>query len=116
MALLSSTPGTRLGSLGALGMAIAWTAMSFGTATAPAGAQTPSKAYYRAELAQPATQAKVIAGDLVWACDGTACVADRGTSRPLRICREVNRKFGEVVNFTTKGEVLPAEDLAKCNG
>lgn len=116
MALLSSTPGTRLGSLGALGMAIAWTAMSFGTTTAPVAAQTPSKAYYRAELAQPAAQAKVIAGDLVWACDGTSCVADRGTSRPLRICREVNRKFGEVVNFTAKGEALPAEDLAKCNG
>ena len=116
MSFFASTPGTRLGSIGALGMALVWTALSFGTATAPAAAQTPSKAYYRAELAQPATATRAIAGDLVWACNGNSCVADKGTSRPLRICREVNRKFGVVTNFTAKGEVLPAEDLEKCNG
>ena len=58
----------------------------------------------------------MIAGDLVWSCTGTSCVADKGTSRPLRICREANRKAGQIVSFTTKGEALPAEDLAKCNG
>lgn len=118
MTFLASTPGTRLGTIGALGMAIAWTAATFGLAVAPApaNAQTPSKAFYRAELAQPASQPKAIAGNLVWACTGSTCVADKGTSRPLRICREVNRKFGEVVTFTAKGEALPAEDLAKCNG
>lgn len=116
MTLFASTPGTRLGSIGALGMALVWTALTFGAATTPVAAQNPSKAYYRAELAQPASEPRVIAGDLVWACSGTSCVADKGTSRPLRICREVNRKFGEVVNFTAKGELLPAEDLEKCNG
>lgn len=117
MAPLASTPGTRLGSIGALGMALTWSALTFGTALtpAPAVAQVPSKAYYRAELAQPAAQPRVVAGDLVWACDGTSCVADKGSSRPLRICREVNRKLGEVASFTAKGEALPAEDLAKCN-
>ena len=84
-------------------------------AWSPATAQAPSKAYYRAELAQPAQQSRVIAGDLVWACEGTSCVAKKGTSRPLRICREVNRKLGEIASFTAKGEALPAEDLAKCN-
>jgi hypothetical protein len=79
-------------------------------------AQNPSKAYYRAELAQPAAQPKAIAGDLVWACNGTSCTADKGTSRPLRICRDLNRKFGEITNFTAKGEQLAAEDLEKCNG
>lgn len=118
MALLASTPGTRLGSLGALGMALTWTAVTFGSALTPtpAIAQTPSKAYYTAELAQPASESRAIAADLVWACNGTSCVADKGTSRPLRICREVNRKFGTVATFTAKGEAMPAEDLAKCNG
>lgn len=117
MALLSSTPGTRLGSLGALGMALTWTAFTFGSALAPqpAVAQTPGKAYYTVELAQPASETRAIAGSLVWACSGTSCIAEKGSSRPLRICREVNRKFGTVATFTTKGEALPAEELAKCN-
>lgn len=108
----------RFSSIGAIGLALTWTALSFASALtpAPAMAQNPSKAYYRAELAQPASETRVIAGDLVWACSGTSCVADKGASRPLRICREVNRKFGEVTNFTAKGETLAAEDLARCNG
>lgn len=108
----------RIGSLGALGLALVWTSLSFGAALAPspAAAQNPSKAFYRAELAQPASESRAIAGDLVWACQGTSCIADKGTSRPLRICREFNRKFGAVASFTAKGEALPAEDLARCNG
>lgn len=108
----------RFTSIGAIALALSWTAVGFGAAFAPAPAmaQNPGKAYYRAQLAQPAAQTRAIAGDLLWACNGTSCVARKGTSRPLRICRELNRKFGEVTNFTAKGEVLPAEDLAKCNG
>ncbi len=107
----------RFGTVGAIGLAIAWTAVSFGAAVspAPAIAQTPSKAYYRAELAQPASETRAIAGELVWACNGTSCIADKGTSRPLRICREVNRKFGQVTSFTARGEALPAQELEKCN-
>lgn len=117
MTLFPATPGTRLGTIGSMALALAWTAASFtAVAPAPAAAQIPSKAYYRAELAQPAAQTKVIAGDLVWSCTGTSCVADKGTSRPLRICRDLNRKFGEVTNFTAKGELLAAEELEKCNG
>ena len=117
MALFASTPGTRLGSLGALGMALTWTALTFGSALTPepAVAGTPGKAYYTAELAQPAGETRAIAGSLVWVCNGTSCIADKGSSRPLRICREVNRKFGTVATFTAKGEALPAEELAKCN-
>lgn len=117
MTLFASTPGTRLGTVGSLALALAWAAASFtALAPSPAMAQNPGKAYYRAELTQPATQARVIAGDLLWACSGTSCVADKGTSRPLRVCRELFRKFGEVTTFTTKGELLPPEELAKCNG
>ena len=108
----------RFSSIGAIGLALTWTTLSFGAALTPtpAMAQTPGTAYYRAELAQPASETRAIAGDLVWACNGTSCVADKGTSRPLRICRDINRKFGEVTNFSTKGEALAAEDLDRCNG
>ena len=117
MTLLSSTPGTRRGVIGSLGLALAWTVASFtAIGPAPAMAQNPDKAYYRAELAQPASQPKAIAGDLVWACNGTSCTANKGASRPLRICRDLNRKFGAVTTFSAKGEALPAEELAKCNG
>ena len=44
------------------------------------------------------------------------CVAAKGTSRPMRICRGLAREFGEVTSFTAKGKELPAEKLAKCNG
>lgn len=116
MTLFASTPGTRLGSLVSLALALAWTAASFtAVGSAPAMAQNPGKAYYRAELAQPAAERRVVAGEVVWACSGTSCVADKGTSRPLRICRELNRKFGEITNFTAKGELLPAGELEKCN-
>ena len=103
--------------IGALALALAWTTLSFGIAVAPspAMAQNLSKGYYRAELAQPASQPRAIAGSLVWSCQGTSCTADKGTSRPLRICRELNRKFGAVASFTAKGEALSAEELARCN-
>lgn len=111
-------PLPRMTNIGAVGLAIAWTAASFGAAItpAPAMAQNPGKAYYRAELAQPAGEPRAIAGDLVWACQGTSCVADKGTSRPARICRDLNRKLGQVASFTAKGEALSTEDLARCNG
>ena len=113
-----SLSSARLGSLGAIGLAVTWTAVTFGFALTPTAAiaQGPGTAYYRAELAQPAPSSRAIAGDVVWSCDGTSCVANKGTSRPLRVCREVNRKLGEVASFTAKGEALPSEDLAKCNG
>lgn len=108
----------RVTSVGALGLALTWTALSFGAALTPtpAMAQNPGKAYYRAELAQPAAQPRAIAGNLVWSCQGTSCTADKGTSRPLRVCRELNRKHGAIASFTTKGEALPAEELTRCNG
>ena len=43
MTFFASTPGTRLGSIGALGMALVWTALTFGAATAPVAAQNPGR-------------------------------------------------------------------------
>lgn len=102
--------------IGAIGAAMAWTALSLGAAISPAPAQAADGPYYRAELAAPAKSTRAIAGGIAWTCAGTTCVAGKGTSRPLRVCRELQRQVGTVASFTTKGEPLEDEKLAKCNG
>ena len=96
--------------------AIAYTALTFGAATAPAPASAQSGAYYIATLAQPAAERNAVAGGVAWTCEGTTCVANKGSSRPMRICRGLNREFGEITSFRTQGEELAEDRLAKCNG
>lgn len=103
--------------LAAIVGAVAWTTASFGAALAPAPAAAASNApYYTAELAQPAKDRVFVAGGVAWQCNGTTCVAEKGTSRPMRICRELQRDVGEIAGFTAKGEALAEDKLAKCNG
>ena len=106
----------RSGRLGVFALALAYTGVTFGTLIAPAPAAASSGAYYTAELAAPASEARTVASGVAWSCKGTTCVANKGTSRPLRICRGLSREFGEVVSFTAKGKQLAEERLAKCNG
>ncbi|MFL0355526.1 CC_3452 family protein [Erythrobacter sp. GH1-10] len=96
--------------------AIAYTALTFGTAVAPAPLSAQGGAYYTATLAQPAEDDRAVAGGVAWACEGTTCVANKGTSRPMRICRGLAREFGEITSFKTEGEELAEDKLAKCNG
>ena len=103
--------------LGAIVGAIAWTTASFGAALTPVPAVAASAApFYTAELAQPAKDRVVVAGGVAWQCNGTTCVAEKGTSRPMRMCRELQRDVGEIAGFTAKGEALADDKLAKCNG
>ena len=103
--------------LGAIVGAVAWTTASFGAALAPAPATaTPNAPFYTAELAQPAKDRVIVAGGVAWQCNGTTCVAEKGTSRPMRMCRELQRDVGEIAGFTAKGEALADDKLAKCNG
>lgn len=105
--------------IGAIGAALVWTSLSFGALVAPETAHAAGGnggAFYTAELAQPAEKTTAIAGGVAWKCSGTTCSAPKGTSRALRVCRELNRELGQVASFTAKGEVLPAEELARCNG
>lgn len=107
----------RIASLGVMTLALGWTALIFGSALAPAPAmaQPATAAYYKAELSQPAKDPRPIAGKVVWNCQGTTCVAPRGTSRPLRICRELFRKVGTLNSFSAKGEALESKSLERCN-
>ncbi|MBU0670474.1 MAG: hypothetical protein KJ703_01090 [Alphaproteobacteria bacterium] len=106
----------RIANLSAIALGLGYTALTFGTALAPTPATASSGAFYTAQLAAPASESRAIAGGVAWSCQGTTCVANKGTSRPLRVCRELQREVGEVTAFTANGEALEAEDLARCNG
>ncbi|QUL37699.1 hypothetical protein [Erythrobacter sp. JK5] len=97
-------------------LALVYTGLTFGVATGSGPVAASEGPYYTATLAQPADESRAVAGGVAWACEGTTCVANKGTSRPMRICRGLAREFGEVTSFTAKGEELAADKLAKCNG
>jgi hypothetical protein len=99
-----------------LASAVAYTALTFGVATAPAPAAAADGPYYTAQLAQPAEDNRTVAGGVAWACEGTTCVANKGTSRPSRICRGLAREFGEITDFKVEGEQIEEEELSRCNG
>jgi hypothetical protein len=71
--------------------------------------------YYRAELAQPAEGGKVIAGGVLWLCEGTQCFAGKGTSRPVVMCKRLAEAASAVTGFSFGGETLGADELAQCN-
>lgn len=106
----------RTGKLAVLATALLYTGVTFGVATSTAPANAAGNAYYTATLTAPAGENRAVAGGVAWACEGSTCVANKASARPLRICRGLNRKFGEVVTFKVDGEELAAEELAKCNG
>ena len=97
-------------------LALVYTALTFGAAVAPTPAEAAGNAYYRAELAQPVEAGVEVVRGTAWSCKGTVCVANKANSRPAIVCQRLADKKGEIVNFTSEGEALPAEDLAKCQG
>ena len=84
-------------------------------AAAPSMAKD-SEPYYRAELTQALTSNHVIAGGVLWMCDGTACVAGKGTGRPVVMCKRLAEAASPVTRFSFGGADLAADDLARCNG
>ncbi len=108
-----SLPST--GKFAILATALLYTGISFGIATSTP-AQAAGNAYYSATLSAPASENRAVADGVAWACKDAICVANKTSARPLRVCRGLQRKFGEVATFTVNGQELAAEELAKCNG
>lgn len=106
----------RTGKLAILATALLYTGVSFGVATGASPVTAAGTPYYSATLSAPASEARVVAGGVAWNCEGSTCVANKASARPLRICRGLNRKFGEVATFKVLGQPIEAEELAKCNG
>ena len=103
---------------GAVVAAIAYTSLTFGVAVAPAPATAAgNQVFYKAQLSKPVENATTtVAGGVVWSCKGDTCIAAKGSSRPMRVCRELQKEHGESAGFTAKGEALASDKLAKCNG
>ena len=98
------------------GLALVYTALTFGVATAPTPALASDGVYYRAELAQPVESKTEIVRGTAWSCKGTVCVARKSNSRPVIVCQRVAKELGDVKSFTVKGETIAEDKLAKCQG
>ena len=83
-------------------------------AAAPVTARD-NEPYYRAELTQAAASNHLIAGGVLWMCDGTACVAGKGTGRPVVMCKRLAEAASPVTRFSFGGADLARDDLARCN-
>ena len=94
---------------------LAGAALIGGLAFGSTAATAAGGAYYRAELASPATAARFVARDVVWVCKDSSCLAGQGTSRPLIMCSALAKAAGPVTSFTAGGKALAAEELARCN-
>lgn len=106
---------SRSGKFAILASALVYTGATFGVATGSSPLQAAGPAYYSATLTAPASESRFVAGGVAWTCEGTTCVASKNSARPLRICRGLNRKSGEIANFRVLGQPIEAEELAKCN-
>lgn len=85
-------------------------------AAVPATAPAAAGPHYRAELAAPAEANKVVARGLLWHCDGAACAAGKGNSRPAIECAALAKKVGELRSFSVAGRPMAAAELEKCHG
>ncbi|HEV7314676.1 CC_3452 family protein [Sphingopyxis sp.] len=94
---------------------LAGAALIGGLAFWSVAASAAGGAYYRAELVSPASNARFVARDVVWACKGASCIAGQGTSRPLIMCSALAKAAGPVTSFTAGGKALDADELARCN-
>lgn len=74
-----------------------------------------SGAFYRAELAQPASAPTVVAAGLAWRCEGSACSAAKSTSRDAIVCAKLAKEVGQLTSFASRKGPLESTDLARCN-
>jgi hypothetical protein len=105
----------RTGKLAILATALVYTGLSFGIATGATPVHAAGTPYYSATLAAPASEARTVAGGVAWTCEATTCVGSKASARPLRICRSLNHKFGEVASFKVLGQAITEDELAQCN-
>lgn len=117
MTLSPSLSNTLFRTVGAAAVALVYTTLTIGAAIAPTAAEARSSGpYYTVELAQPASESRTLVRGTVFLCEGTSCVASKGTSRPVVMCQRLAREVGTITKFTSKGTELAADKLAKCNG
>ena len=78
-------------------------------------ASAASAGYYNATPVAAPAKATLIAGSIMWKCDGGVCSAPKTTSRDAIVCEQVVKRIGSVSTFTVNGTALDEATLAKCN-
>lgn len=72
---------------------------------------------FTATLSAPAAQARVIAQNTIWTCEGDTCVARASHAVSVRACRQLVRQAGvSVTAYGTPERQLSADEIARCNG
>ena len=107
---------TRASRIAVFASALVYTGATFGIATSAAPLAAQGGPYYVATLASATDDNRAVAGGVAWNCKGTTCVANKGNSRPSRICRGLAREMGEIAEFKVEGEAIAEDKLARCNG
>ena len=77
---------------------------------APAAAAT-----YSAKPVTPASESRIIARNIVWACGADACVGSTDHSRPLVLCQGLAKKTGRIGSFIVNGREMEPAELDRCN-
>ena len=64
-----------------------------------------------------ASRVKFIAADAVWDCSGTTCVATVApdSASGLSGCKDLAKKIGHIVSYSTEMRSLDAKALERCN-
>ncbi|HRK65536.1 MAG TPA: hypothetical protein PLN53_14165 [Terricaulis sp.] len=82
-----------------------------------AGAAFARDPVFTATLDTPSSEARVIAQNAIWNCEGATCVARADHAVSVRACRQLVRETGgRVVSYGTEAHQLTAAEIARCNG
>ena len=71
--------------------------------------------YYNAKPVAAPSKPSLIAGSMMWKCDGGVCSAAKATSRDAIVCEQVVKRLGAVSTFSANGAAFDEAALAKCN-
>lgn len=73
-----------------------------------------STTYSASPVASP-QDAKIIARDVMWRCEGAECRAVDSASRPGTVCSGFVKKAGRVTRFVAGSVAFEPSALEKCN-
>lgn len=74
-----------------------------------------SAATYAGKPSAPASEAKLVARDIIWNLAGGTYQGRTNESRPLVLCQSLAKRAGQLESFTVDGKAMAEADLAKCN-
>lgn len=71
---------------------------------------------FTVKLEAPIQQARVIAQDTLWTCEGDTCLARPNHAATVRACRQFAHEAGaRVVAYGPAGGELTADEISRCN-